>query len=57
MSNVPRPRSPVPTGHSEPLETPTGDTYQDLIMVLATAGAFGLVLAIEALVFVIAVRP
>lgn len=57
MSSVPSPRSPVPTGRSERLEIPTGDTYQDLVMVLAVAGAFGLILAIEALIFVVAVRP
>lgn len=51
-SSVPYPRSPVPTSPNGRPQTPTGDTYNDLMMVLAIAGAFGLILAVEVLAFV-----
>lgn len=51
---VPRPRSPVPITHNgRPATTDPapGDTWQDLVLVLAIAGGFGLILALEALTF------
>lgn len=51
---APAPRSPVPTTPSArpvSIETPTGDTFHDLVMVLAIGGSIGLILAIEFCVF------
>ena len=52
---LPRPRSPVPiTPNGRPATTDDpapGDTWNDLVLVLAIAGGFGLILAIETLVF------
>lgn len=53
---VPRPRSPVPiTPNGRPATTDDdpapGDTWQDLVLVLAIAGGFGLILALETLTF------
>jgi hypothetical protein len=50
---VPSPRPGRTTRNGRPATTdpPTGDTYTDLLMVLGIAGAFGLILAVEAFVF------
>jgi hypothetical protein len=53
-THVPRPRSPVLTMPNVPPATTDpapGDTWNDLVLVLAIAGGFGLILALEALSF------
>ena len=53
-TNIPRPRSPVPIMPASPPPIPTtrtgdgeGDGFTDLVMVLAIAGAFGIILALS----------